>query len=242
MSKVSTGCEGLDRMLHGGLVEGYCTVLEGSAGTGKTTLGLQFLIEGMKHDEPAIAITFEEFPEQWYEHALEHGWDLREWERKNLLHISFSDPQTFLDDLEDLDGRIAALVEEMGAKRILVDSVSHFERLTDDPALLRRIETELVNALKREGLTSILLKENPHVLGGWDKGDTRIAFVADAFVTLRYIESQSEIKRGVSVLKMRGSDHDKAIRQYRIDKGGVQVGEPFQGVLGLFAGSTQNAG
>jgi len=240
MSKVLTGCEGLDKMLHGGLVEGYCTVLEGSAGTGKTTLGWQFLIEGCKRGEPGIAITFEEFPEQWYEHALEHGWNLREWEEKGLLKITFSDPQTFLDDLEDLDGRIAGYVEELGAKRILVDSVSHFERLTDDPNLLRRIETELVNALKREGLTSILLKENPHVLGGWDKGDTRIAFVADAFVTLRYIESQSEIKRGISILKMRGSDHDKSIREYKIKQGGLEVGEPFAGVLGLFAGSTQN--
>jgi circadian clock protein KaiC len=240
MSKVTTGCEGLDRMLHGGLVEGYCTVLEGSAGTGKTTLGWQFLLEGCAKGEPGIAITFEEFPEQWYEHALEHGWDLRAWEDKGLLKIYFSDPQTFLDDLEDIDGRIAGMVEEMHARRILVDSVSHFERLTDDPVLLRQIETELVNALKREGLTSVLLKENPHVLGGWDKGDTRIAFVADAFVTLRYIESQSEVKRGIAVLKMRGSDHDKSIREYRIRTGGVEVGEPFQGLLGLFAGSTQN--
>jgi circadian clock protein KaiC len=241
MCKVSTGCEGLDRMLFGGLVEGYCAVLEGSAGTGKTTLGWQFLVDGCRRGEPGIAITFEEFPEQWYEHALEHGWDLREWEEKGLLKISFSDPQTFLDDIEDLDGRIAGMVEELGAKRILLDSVSHFERLTDDPSLLRQIETELVNALKREGLTSMLLKENPHVLGGWDKGDTRIAFVADAFITLRYIESQSEVKRGIAVLKMRGSDHDKAIREYRIKEGGIEVGEPFQGLLGLFAGATQKA-
>ncbi len=239
MSKVSTGCKGLDEMLHGGLVEGYCTVLEGSAGTGKTTLGWQFLMDGCRRGEPGIAITFEEFPEQWYAHALVHGWDLREWERKGLLHISFYDPQTFLDDLDNLDGRIVRLVDEAGAKRILVDSVSHFERLTDDPAVLRRMETALVSALKREGLTSLLLKENPHVLGGWDRGNARIAFVADAFITMRYVELQSEVKRAISVLKMRGSDHDKAIREYCIRDDGIEIGDPFEGLQGLFAGSTQ---
>jgi circadian clock protein KaiC len=235
--RAPTGCAGLDRMLRGGLVEGYCTVLEGSPGTGKTTLGLQFLIEGCKRGEPGVAITFEEFPEQYYENALQLGWDLRQLEEEGLLKVQFSDPLTFLQGLQDLDGHIAELVEGMGAKRILVDSVSHFERLTEDPQTLRRIETDLVHALKREGLTSILLKENPHVLGGWDRGDNRVAFIADALVLLRYIELESEIKRGVVVLKLRGSDHDKEIRQYTIKPGGLEVGEVFTGVAGLFIGS-----
>lgn len=235
--RTPTGCTGLDAMLQGGLVEGYCTVFEGSPGTGKTTLGLQFLIEGCKLGEPGIAVTFEEFPEQYYENASQLGWDLREWEAKGLLKIQFSDPLTFLEGLQDIEGHIAELVDEMGAKRLLVDSVSHFERLTDDAATLRRIETDLVHALKREELTSILLKENAHVLGGWDKSENRIAFIADALVLLRYIELESEVKRGIVILKMRGSDHDKGIHEYTIGQEGVVVGDIFKGVGGLFAGS-----
>ncbi|MCB9496442.1 MAG: hypothetical protein H6686_06095 [Fibrobacteria bacterium] len=235
--RIATGCTGLDTMLQGGLVEGYCTILEGSPGTGKTTLGLQFLVEGCQRGEPGLAITFEEFPEQYYENAEQLGWNLREFEAKGLLKIQFSDPITFLEGLQDLDGHVSSLVEEMGARRILVDSVSHFERLTDDAATLRRIETDLVHALKREGLTSILLKENAHVLGGWDKSENRISFIADALVLLRYIELESEVKRGIVVLKMRGSDHDKQIREYIIREKGVQVLDPFQGVAGLFSGS-----
>ncbi len=232
-----TGCEGLDRMLRGGLIEGYCAVVEGSPGTGKTTLGLQFLVEGCKRGEPGIAITFEEFPEQYYDNALQLGWDLRQLEEQGLLKVQFSDPLTFLEGLQDIEGHIAELVDGMGARRLLLDSVSHFERLTNDPGTLRRIETDLVHALKREGLTSMLLKENPHVLGGWDKGDNRIAFIADALLLLRYIELESEIKRGILVLKMRGSDHDKEIRQYVIREKGLVVGEPFLGVAGLFVGT-----
>ncbi len=239
--RTPTGCAILDRMLGGGLVEGYCAVVEGSPGTGKTTLGLQFLIEGCKRGEPGIAITFEEFPEQYYDNAEQLGWDLRKLEAQGLLKIQFSDPITFLEGLEDIDGHIAELVDEMGAKRILVDSVSHFERLTGDASTLRRIETDLVHALKREGLTSILLKENPHVLGGWDKGDNRIAFIADALILLRYIELDSEIKRGIVILKMRGSDHEKEIRQYKIQPNGIVVGEPFQGVAGLFVGAARGS-
>lgn len=237
--RAQTGCVGLDKMLHGGLVEGYCAVLEGSPGTGKTTLGLQFLIEGCKKGEPGIAITFEEFPEQYYENALQLGWDLKAYEDEGLLKVQFSDPLTFLEGLQDLDGHIADLVEGMGAKRLLVDSVSHFERLTSDPNDLRRIETDLVHALKREGLTSILLKENPHVLGGWDRGDNRVAFIADALILLRYIELESEIKRGIVILKMRGSDHEKEIRQYQIREQGLVVGEVFTGVAGLFIGTAR---
>lgn len=235
--RTPTGCPGFDAMLQGGLVQGYCTVVEGSPGTGKTTLGLQFLVEGCQRGEPGIAITFEEFPEQYYENALQLGWDLRAWEAKGLLKIQFSDPLTFLEGLQDIEGHVAELVEEMGAKRILVDSVSHFERLTDDAATLRRIETDLVHALKREELTSMLLKENAHVLGGWDKSENRIAFIADALVLLRYIELESEVKRGIVVLKMRGSDHDKGIHEYVIREKGLVVGELFKGVGGLFAGS-----
>jgi len=233
--RAPTGCKGLDRMLGGGLVEGYCAVVEGSPGTGKTTLGLQFLVEGCLHGEPGLAITFEEFPEQYYENALQLGWDLRDLEAQGLLKVQFSDPLTFLQGLQDLDGHITELVDGMGAKRLLIDSVSHFERLTEDAQTLRRIETDLVHALKREGLTSILLKENPHVLGGW--GDNRVAFIADALILLRYIELESEIKRGVVVLKLRGSDHEKEIRQYTIREKGLEVGEVFTGVAGLFIGS-----
>lgn len=239
--RTPTGCADLDRMLGGGLIEGYCTVVEGSPGTGKTTLGLQFLVEGCKRGEPGIAITFEEFPEQYYDNAEQLGWDLRKLEADGLLKIQFSDPISFLEGLQDIDGHVAELVDSMEAKRILVDSVSHFERLTNDSGTLRRIETDLVHALKREGLTSMLLKENPHVLGGWDKGDNRVAFIADALILLRYIELESEIKRGVVVLKMRGSDHEKEIRQYKIQQHGLVVGEPFQGVAGLFVGTARGA-
>lgn len=235
--RAPTGCQGLDRMLGGGLVEGYCAVVEGSPGTGKTTLGLQFLVEGCLRGEAGLAITFEEFPEQYYENALQLGWDLRDLEAQGLLKVQFSDPLTFLQGLQDLDGHITELVDGMGAKRLLIDSVSHFERLTEDAQTLRRIETDLVHALKREGLTSILLKENPHVLGGWDRGDNRVAFIADALILLRYIELESEIKRGVVVLKLRGSDHEKEIRQYTIREKGLVVGDVFTGVAGLFIGS-----
>ncbi|HXP90908.1 MAG TPA: ATPase domain-containing protein [Fibrobacteria bacterium] len=235
--RAPTGCVGLDSMMRGGLVEGYCAVVEGSPGTGKTTLGLQFLVEGARRGEPGLAITFEEFPEQYYENAQQLGWDLRALEAEGLLKVQFSDPLTFIQGLQDLEGHVSDLVEELGAKRLLVDSVSHFERLTEDAQTLRRIETDLIHALKREGLTSILLKENPHVLGGWDRSDNRVAFIADALILLRYIELESEIKRGVVVLKLRGSDHDKEIRQYSIQPGGMVVGDVFQGVGGLFIGT-----
>ena len=75
--RVKTGCEGLDQILRGGLLEGSATLVEGSAGTGKTTLALQFIMQGVKEGEHGLIFTFEQFPEQYYDCAQELGWDLR---------------------------------------------------------------------------------------------------------------------------------------------------------------------
>lgn len=235
--RVKTGCEGLDKILRGGLLEGSATLIEGSAGTGKTTLALQFIMQGVKEGEHGIIFTFEQFPEQYYDCAGELGWDLRTLQKEGKLHVVFTTPEDFLEDIDDSDGKVAKIIQQHGTKRLALDSITHFERLSPDIGKLRGIETEIVNAIKREGLTAILLKENANVLGKWDVSMNKIPFIVDTYILLRYLEMESEIKRCLMVLKMRGSDHDKDIREYWIDRGGLSVGNTFQGWSGIFLGT-----
>jgi circadian clock protein KaiC len=235
--RVKTGCEGLDQILRGGLLEGSATLVEGSAGTGKTTLALQFIMEGVKNGEHGLIFTFEQFPEQYYDCAGELGWDLRALQKEGKLQVVFTSPEDFLEDIDDSDGKVAKLIAQNGTKRMALDSITHFERLSDDIGKLRGIETEIVNAVKREGLTAMFLKENANVLGKWDVSMNKIPFIVDTYILLRYLEMESEIKRCMMVLKMRGSDHDKDIREYWIDRGGLAVGEKFQGWSGIFLGT-----
>ncbi|MCK4471166.1 MAG: ATPase, partial [Anaerolineae bacterium] len=140
-------------------------------------------------------------------------------------------------DLEQVGGRIERLTREIGARRILVDSLSHFERLSEDPARLRGIVYGFINSLKRENLTAVLTRENVALLGETEGADEAFAFMVDAYVLLRYVEIESAMRKALLVLKMRGSNHDKGIRQFGITSRGVEVRALFEGREGIMSGS-----
>ncbi|HHN93889.1 MAG TPA: hypothetical protein ENK17_03900, partial [Anaerolineae bacterium] len=140
MERVKTGIPGLDEMLRGGFLPQTANLVEGAPGTGKTTLGMQFIYHGITAcDEPGLILTFEEFPQQYYNDAANFGWDFRRLEREGKLRVMMTSPEVSRADLEQVGGRLERLVRRMGAKRVLVDSLSHFERLSEDPAEMRAI-------------------------------------------------------------------------------------------------------
>lgn len=238
MERVKTGIPGLDEMLGGGFLPQTANLVEGAPGTGKTTLGMQFIYHGIVAcGEPGLILTFEEFPQQYYRDAASFGWDFRQIEREGKLRVIMTSPEVGKADLEQVGGRIERLVQEIGAKRILVDSLSHFERMSVDPLRLRSIVYGFVNSLKREGLTAVLTRESMALLGETEATDDAFGFLVDAYILLRYVEIESAIRKALLVLKMRGSDHDKGIRQFEITSRGVDVRAPFEGREGIMSGS-----
>jgi circadian clock protein KaiC len=238
MERVKTGIPGLDEMLQGGFLPQTANLVEGAPGTGKTTLGMQFIHHGIAAcGEPGIILTFEEFPQQYYSDAAGFGWDFRQMEKEAKLRVVMSSPEVSKADLERVGGRIERLVQEIGAKRILVDSLSHFERLSEDPVQLRAIVHGFINALKREGLTTILTRESVALLGEIEGSDDTLAFLVDSYILLRYVEIESAVRKALLVLKMRGSNHDKEIRQFDVTSRGVEVRTRFEGREGIMSGS-----
>ena len=238
MERVKTGVPGLDEMLGGGFLPQSANLVEGAPGTGKTTLGMQFIYHGIVAcGEPGIILTFEEFPQHYYRDAASFGWDFRRMEREGKLRVVMTSPEVSTTDLELVGGQIETLVREIGARRILVDSVSHFERLSDQPVQLRGIVYGFVNALKRENLTSVLSRESTALLGESEGTDDSLAFVVDSYLLMRYVEIESAIRKALLVLKMRGSNHDSGIRQFDTTSRGIEVRAPFQGREGIMSGS-----
>jgi circadian clock protein KaiC len=238
MNRVKTGIKGLDEMLLGGFLPQTANLVEGAPGTGKTTIGMQFIYNGItQFDEPGLIITFEEFPQQYYHDAAAFGWDFEQLEKDGKLKVIMTSPEVTRLDLESVGGMIETHVAQMGARRVLVDSVSHFERLTQDPVELRALEYSFINGLKREGLTSLLTRESPVLLGEAPEGDSDVAFVVDSYVLLRYVEIESAIRKALLVLKLRGSDHAKDIRQFEVTGHGVEVRSKFEGREGIMSGS-----
>jgi circadian clock protein KaiC len=234
--RVPTGIKGLDEMLEGGFLPGSMVLVRGAPGTGKTSLSLQFLIHGAtKQNESGLFISFEEFPHSLYRDADTLGWDLKSLEASGKLHLIFTSPEVFLASLESPDSRINRLILEANIQRLVLDSISHFDRITSDAQKLRDMYTSVANGLRREQITAILLGEEGRAMyqrafkGG-------IPFIVDAIVMLRYVEIESAMQRAIMVLKMRGSNHAKEIRRYEIKTGGLEVLNVFEGREGILSG------
>jgi circadian clock protein KaiC len=240
-NRVTTGAKGLDEMLGGGFLPGSMALVRGAPGTGKTSLGFEFLVHGAtKHNETGLLITFEEFPTSLYRDAEALGWDLRGLEASGKLHLMFTSPEVFLSGLEDAHSRLNQLILDANIQRLVLDSISHFRRLTDDPQELRKIYTSVANGLRRWGTTALLLgEESRSEFQRAHKGG--ISFIVDAIIMLRYVEIDSAIQRAMVVLKMRGSDHAKEICRYEIGPGGLTVMGVFEGRERLLSGISHRA-
>lgn len=234
-NRIPTGIKGLDTILSGGFVEGTAVLLQGEPGTGKTTFGLQYLYTGIvQHDQPGLLVTFEEFPYSLYRDALSHGWDLRALEEANKLRIVFTSPKILLSSLQSPTSPLNRTIMEWGVRRVVLDSISHFTRMTRDPHELRDIYNTTINAFKREGITLLLLSENSLTKLYTDRG--RLSYVADTILMMRYVEINSAMQRAILVLKMRGSQHSKNIHHFEITQEGIVVKEAFQNMQGLLSG------
>ncbi len=229
-TRVATGIPGLDEMLSNGFVPG----------SGKTSLGLQYLVHGARNNETGLFISFEEFPASIHRDAESLGWNLAEMEEKNQLHLMFTSPQVLLDSLSSPQSALSRLMLEGSIKRVVLDSITHFTRLTDDTVNLRGIYNTVINGLKREGVTSLLLGEESRApTPRQERG--KLSFVVDCILLLRYVEVESSMQRAIVVLKMRGSDHSKEIRRVEIRKNGLVIGDVFEGRENILSGISYRA-
>jgi circadian clock protein KaiC len=238
-ARLSLGSTELDEMLGGGLFQGTANLISGAPGVGKTTLGLQFLVSGIKAGETGLLVSFEEFPSALIRDALQLGWDLNEMERARQLGIIFTSPLVFLESLKAGNiGPVGQKIQELQPARIVIDSASHFQRLTNDELELREVHNTLVNAMKRQNMTSLLLDESVKVLDKQYGHIASLPFLVDTVILLRYVEVDSCIQRAITVMKMRGSRHQKDIRRFQIRNGGIEIGGPFSGREGVLSGSS----
>jgi circadian clock protein KaiC len=226
MARILTGVGGLDDITRGGLVEGDSVVVAGAPGTGKTSLGMQFIYSGItQYDEPGFFITFEEFPQQIYRDAMSFGWDFRRLEEKDQLKVLFTSPELMQQDIQRQEGLLAQMIREIGARRAVVDSITHFRRLTDDPGELREMIYGIINALKREGLTAMLIRE---LVENEPPGSGAEEYTADSVIHLTRENVDGQRMRFLEVIKSRGAHHLSGRSLFFIHEDGVRVVPPYR--------------
>src|SRR5258708_12997404 len=155
-----------------------------------------------------------------------------DYETNGLLKMIFPPPQVLLASLSTPDSPLMRTLLNGNIRRVVIDSLTHFTRMTADTHELRATYNTIVNALRREGVTALLLAEETRSdFKNDEKG--RLSFIVDCILLLRYLEINSAIQRAIVVLKFRSSDHDKGIHPYNIGPGGITVVPPFQDHVGL---------
>jgi circadian clock protein KaiC len=218
---IKTGIKGLDDVLFGGIPRGNIILVAGAAGTGKTTLGVEFVYRGAhQFNEPGVIVLFEVAPEKLIRDAALFGWDLRELERARRLKIVFTTRQLFQQELQQADSPLLAEAAEIGARRIFVDGLGRLpEPDGRDP---REAFHLLAEALHRENLTAMLALESPLA----DPAAVRAPeeFVADTIVRLSIEAVQRAVLRSVEVVKSRGHEYALGRHSFRIVNGhGLEV-------------------
>jgi len=238
-NKISTGVKGLDKMFEGGIPRGTATLIAGGAGSGKTLLGLHFIVKGIEQGEPGVIVNFQETPSQLNTIALGFGWDLRKMEKEGALKLLYSSPVEM--NVDRHTALIQDAVEEMGAKRILIDSLMDIKIATPDKVRYKDYIYSLANFFKSKGVTSMMTNEIPELFGSVQLTSYGISFISDNVILLRYVEVESAITRALSILKMRGSNHDKDIREFEITSSGIAILKKFEGQEGIMTGRPTRA-
>ncbi len=233
--RVKTGISGLDEMLRGGFMEGDAVMVAGGAGLGKTTLALQYLVNGVaKFGEPGVYVTFEELPDQVYRDAKNLGWDLRKMEDEDKLRVVCTSPNLMVES--DGESILDEPIRDLQTRRIVIDSLSHLAMFVDERNL--RMEAyRLIMHLKTRGLSSLLLWESPPSIGApFAITEGGLSFLVDCILSLRPVEIDSSIRKALVITKMRGSDHDKTLREFEITSSGIRVSTSFSGYEGVMTG------
>lgn len=237
--RLSTGIDKLDAMLGGGIPEGESLLLAGPSGSGKSTLGMQFIDEGLKQGEPGIVAIFEEIPTEHVHRAKMFGIDLERPQEKGTLKIIYLRPLDL--SVDETVHEIVNAVKEIGAKRLVIDSLVGFE-MALAPGFredFRESLYRMIAALTRLGVTIVSTVEIEEDFTSMDLSKFTVSFLADDIVRMRYVSINGQWRKMLMVVKMRRSAHAIDMVEYQITGKGVVLGEPLRGYRGLTSGIPQ---
>jgi circadian clock protein KaiC len=222
--RLPSGIAGLDTMLHGGFYDKSLIMIAGPTGAGKSLIATQFVGAGAANGERSLLVSFEESRAQLARNAASWGLDFDELERQKQLRILVAAPESA--PLEDHLMRMKETIEEFRPDRVAIDSLTALQRISTVKTF-REYLLGLTFYIKNNALLGLFTMAGVDILAGNSPDELHLSTTSDAIVSLRYVGLDGALRRSVSVLKMRGSDHDKAVREYTITDSGMQVGEGF---------------
>jgi circadian clock protein KaiC len=233
---IGSGIAELDALLGGGIERGLVTLITGPTGTGKTTVGMQFLLDACTQGERAIIYTFEETVEVLRRRADGIGMGVGAMMDGGLLSVVEIEPLNYTPDEFAL--QVRREVEDGGTRVVMIDSTAGYRLSIQGEDLVPHLHA-LCKYLKNMGCTVILVDEMRDITGEFRATNSDVSYLGDNILFLRYVEMHGELRRVVGVLKKRTSDFEKLLRELRITPDGLVVGEPLTGFRGILTGIPQ---
>ncbi|MEL6579684.1 MAG: circadian clock protein KaiC [Cyanobacteria bacterium J06621_12] len=232
--RITSGNEDLDTMCGGGWFEGSIVLVSGATGAGKTLIATEFIDGGIKSNEKCLLFAFEESRDQLLRNARGWGVNYERMEQEGKFKIVCRYPE--ITGLESHFVMMKQEIERFQPQRVAIDSISSLEKVST-PKAFREFLLTINTLFKERGISVLCTANTANLVGSESVTESNISTNTDLIILLRYVEVYGEIRRGLTVLKMRGSGHNKDIREFTIDDRGMHLGQAFRNVVGILAGN-----
>ncbi|MFY2558171.1 RAD55 family ATPase [Corallococcus terminator] len=235
------GLPELDSLMYGGFPSNSATLIAGSLGIGKTLLASYFALDGARHGEKSLFVSFFDSPERVISRAKRVGLDMRPAYESGMLEIIQELPAEVEADV--LIRRIIQRIEERGVKRLVLDGLAELEHSIMESGRRRAFLSSLALRLRQLGVTSLFTREVSKVVGTeLDFSDSPVAILAENILLLRFVELHGRLHRILSILKMRDSKYDSTLREFEVADSGLRVLAPMRSSQGLLTGQARPVG
>ncbi|WP_437926467.1 ATPase domain-containing protein [Sorangium sp. So ce291] len=240
--RMGFGIESFDAMIQGGLPSGSATALLGAPGTGKTLLGLSFLVEGARQGEEGIYFGFYEPPPRLREKARKVGIDLETHVKKGTIRLIWQPPLEHM--MDSLAEQLIELLRQdpKPRRRLFIDGIEGFRAASVYPDRMARFLSAFTNQLRMLDVTTVVTEELDLFTPLIRMPNPELGNVVETVVLLRYVELRSQIHRLISILKMRESLYDRSIREFIIGERGIEVASSFRSAEQILSGHARVLG
>jgi circadian clock protein KaiC len=232
--RLPSGLAGLDKLIGGGLERGTSTLIQGAAGTGKSTISALFCAQAAERGEHTALFIFDESANTLFSRLDGLGIPLRRHADAGLVSVQQIDPAELSPG--EFVHAIRRAVREKRASIVVIDSLNgYLNAMPDEKFLIIQLH-ELLTYLGQHGVATVLVAAQHGLMGASMTAPVDASYLADSVVLLRYFEAEGEVRQAISVVKMRGGEHERTIRELSMKGGRINLGEPLRDYRGVFTG------